>query len=50
MPPSFLQVVLHPDWGSAVYPATLFANAPLQALQDALAAGDAAAGLENGST
>jgi hypothetical protein len=31
-----LQIVLHPRWGSAVYPATLFTKAPLQELLDAV--------------
>jgi hypothetical protein len=31
-----LQIVLHPRWGSAVYPATLFTKAPLQPLLDAI--------------
>ena len=26
------KVVLHPQWGSSVYPATMFADAPLDAL------------------
>ena len=30
------QIVLHPRWGSAVYPATLFAKAPLQLLLEAI--------------
>jgi hypothetical protein len=30
------QIVLHPRWGSAVYPATLFTKAPLQQLLDAV--------------
>ena len=36
------KVVLHPRWGSAVYPATLFARAPLPALQAAVAAAERA--------
>jgi hypothetical protein len=31
-----VQIVLHPRWGSAVYPATLFTKAPLQELLDAV--------------
>jgi hypothetical protein len=31
-----LQIVLHPRWGSAVYPATLFTKAPLQPLLEAI--------------
>lgn len=31
-----VQVVLHPRWGSAVYPASLFARAPLEAVQRAI--------------
>jgi hypothetical protein len=31
-----LQIVLHPRWGSAVYPATLFTKAPLRPLLDAI--------------
>lgn len=30
------KIVLHPRWGSAVYPATLFAKAPLQLLLEAI--------------
>lgn len=31
-----VQIVLHPRWGSAVYPATLFTKAPLQELLAAI--------------
>ena len=31
------KVVLHPQWGSAVYPASLFTKAPLDALRAAVA-------------
>ena len=31
-----VQIVLHPRWGSAVYPASLFAKAPLEAVQRAI--------------
>ena len=31
-----LQVLLHPQWGSAVYPATMFTCAPLEVLQAAI--------------
>lgn len=31
-----LQIVLHPRWGSAVYPATLFTKAPLAQLVEAI--------------
>lgn len=31
-----VQIVLHPRWGSAVYPATLFTKAPLAALLEAV--------------
>lgn len=31
-----LQIVLHPRWGSAVYPASLFTKAPLSVLLDAI--------------
>lgn len=34
--PCCVQIVLHPRWGSAVYPATLFTKAPLQQLLDAV--------------
>ena len=34
------QVLLHPEWGSYVYPATLFAKAPPEDLQQAIAAAD----------
>ena len=30
------QVILHPKWGSAVYPATLFAKAPMDKLVTAV--------------
>ncbi|KIY94315.1 hypothetical protein MNEG_13646 [Monoraphidium neglectum] len=30
------KVVLHPKWGTSVYPATLFARAPFEALQAAI--------------
>jgi hypothetical protein len=30
------KVILHPKWGSSVYPATLFARAPVGALQAAI--------------
>ena len=30
------KIVLHPRWGSAVYPATLFARAPLGEVQEAI--------------
>ena len=31
------KVILHPQWGSAVYPASLFTKAPVSALRDAIA-------------
>lgn len=31
------KVVLHPQWGSAVYPASLFTKAPVEALRAAVA-------------
>lgn len=31
-----LQIILHPKWGSAVYPATLFAKAPVEKLVEAI--------------
>ena len=31
------QIILHPKWGSSVYPASLFAKAPLPAVQQAIA-------------
>ncbi len=34
--PLLPQVVLHPRWGSSVYPASLFAKAPLDAVQHAI--------------
>jgi hypothetical protein len=34
------KVVLHPTWGSAVYPASLFAKAPVSALRDAIASAE----------
>eukprot|EP00879_Flechtneria_rotunda_P026377 GHRR01028121.1.p2 GENE.GHRR01028121.1~~GHRR01028121.1.p2 ORF type:complete len:150 (+),score=51.42 GHRR01028121.1:319-768(+) len=30
------KIVLHPRWGSSVYPATLFTKAPVEALQTAI--------------
>ncbi len=39
--PCSLQVVLHPKWGSAVYPATLFSTAPLDELTAAIHAAGA---------
>lgn len=30
------KVILHPKWGSSVYPATLFAKAPLEAVLEAI--------------
>jgi hypothetical protein len=35
------KVVLHPQWGSAVYPATIFTKAPKDALAAAVAAAEA---------
>lgn len=35
------KVVLHPQWGSAVYPATIFTKAPKDALTAAVAAAEA---------
>jgi hypothetical protein len=32
----FVQVILHPKWGSSVYPASLFAKAPLEVLTAAI--------------
>ena len=37
------KVLLHPTWGSAVYPATLFTTAPLDKLLEAIAEADQAA-------
>ena len=34
------KVVLHPTWGSAVYPARLFAKAPVSALRVAIASAE----------
>lgn len=31
-----MQIILHPRWGSSVYPASLFAKAPLEAVQQAI--------------
>jgi hypothetical protein len=36
------KIVLHPRWGSSVYPASLFARAPLAAVAGALASAEAA--------
>jgi len=33
-----LQILLHPIWGSAVYPATMFTTAPLDTLLKAIEA------------
>jgi hypothetical protein len=33
-----LQILLHPQWGSAVYPASMFTRAPAQVLASAIAA------------
>lgn len=30
-------ILLHPEWGTAVYPATFFTNAPLEVVREALA-------------
>ena len=35
------KVALHPTWGSAVYPASIFTKAPLDVLQNALQATEA---------
>jgi hypothetical protein len=32
-----VQIILHPKWGSSVYPASMFAKAPLPAVQQAIA-------------
>jgi len=34
--PSPVQVLLHPEWGTSVYPASLFAKAPPETLQAAI--------------
>jgi len=44
------KVLLHPTWGAAVYPATLFARAPLDALVAALEAAAAAVPLQARAT
>lgn len=44
-----LQIVLHPQWGSSVYPATIFAKAPLAAVQAAIAGAEAALAGEPGA-
>lgn len=31
------RVVFHPKWGTAVYPATMFTNAPLEKLLESIA-------------
>jgi hypothetical protein len=31
-----LQIILHPKWGSSVYPASMFAKAPLEAVTAAI--------------
>jgi hypothetical protein len=37
-------VLLHPQWGSACYPATLFTSAPLTVIQKAVESASAAYG------
>lgn len=37
-----LQIILHPRWGSSVYPASMFTKAPLDAVQVAVAGAVAA--------
>lgn len=34
--PCILQIILHPKWGSSVYPASMFAKAPLEAVTAAI--------------
>ena len=34
--PLDLQIILHPRWGSSVYPASMFAKAPLEAVRQAI--------------
>eukprot|EP01026_Neomeris_dumetosa_P056063 TRINITY_DN5119_c0_g2_i1.p3 TRINITY_DN5119_c0_g2~~TRINITY_DN5119_c0_g2_i1.p3 ORF type:complete len:195 (+),score=23.76 TRINITY_DN5119_c0_g2_i1:63-587(+) len=38
------KIILHPQWGAAVYPATLFAKAPKEDLQAAIAEADTSLG------
>ena len=42
------RVLLHPQWGTAVYPATLFARAPPAALREAMEAAAAAEAAREG--
>lgn len=35
-PPLPCQIILHPCWGSSVYPASLFAKAPVAAVTEAI--------------
>lgn len=36
-----MQIILHPRWGSSVYPATLFARAPEEMLLEAIKGAEA---------
>lgn len=44
-PYSVAQIILHPKWGSSVYPASIFAKAPLAAVTAAI--DDAVAALKD---
>jgi hypothetical protein len=46
---TLLQILLHPRWGSYIYPASIFAKAPLETIQLALSvASDAMAAEDHG--
>lgn len=44
-----MQIILHPKWGSSVYPASIFAKAPLEAVTEALRKAEAATAAEGGA-
>ena len=43
-PVCMAQILLHPEWGTSVYPASLFAKAPLETVQEAIKHAAAASG------
>ena len=38
------KIILHPKWGSSVYPASMFAKAPLDAVEEAIAGAEEVVG------